>query len=164
MTDFSPWQQFGGWDHTIPLSVDDVVSRWWRILSCEAPWTAMPADDRWGTMRRLVAELVNEARDPDDEKRTRRLTALAFEHGAFRAAQRCRRSDVVCEFGIVLDALDSALRQLGAPQSLIVDAMSGFDPEVEIAQRTALKGWQRAATRRVGAQALAIQRLLDEIG
>ena len=42
--------------------------------------------------------------------------------------------------------------------------MAGFDPEVEMAQRTALKGWQRATTQRIDAQALAVQRLLDEIG
>ena len=164
MSDFSPWQQFGGWDHTLPLDVDDVVDRWWRILSGESPWNSMTLDDRWGAMRPLVAELVNEARDPDDDRRTRRLAALALEHGAFRAAQRCRRSGVVCEFGIILDALDHALRQLGAPPSLILDAMAGFDPEVEMAQRTALKGWQRVTTHRLGAQALAVQRLLDEVG
>ena len=95
MTDFSPWQQFGGWDHTLPLDVDDVVARWWRILSCEAPWLAMTADDRWETMRPLVAELVSQARDPDEDERTRRLAALAFEHGAFRAAQRLRASSLM---------------------------------------------------------------------
>ncbi len=164
MSDFSAWNQFGGWDHVVPLEVNDVVDRWWSILAVEAPWLDMWVDDRLGSMRRVVGELVNEVRDPDDNERLRRLAGAAFEHGAFRAAQGFRRSDVICEFGILLDALDSALRQLGTPAAVAKDALAGLDPEVELAQRTALRSWHRAATHRIGPHDLAVKRLLDEVG
>jgi hypothetical protein len=163
MADFSAWEQFGGWDHALPIAVDDLLSIWWRILSGEAPWINMVADDRRGSMRRVVAELVNEARDPDDDVRVRRLGVAAFEHGAFRAAQGCRRGDVVCEFGIVLDALDEALRRLGASPALTRDALAGLDPDLELAQRIAIRGWHRAVTKGTGVHALAVRRLLDDV-
>lgn len=140
MSEFGDSASFGSWDDDIPLYADDVVQRWWGILSGEKPWADMTRDDAFGQMRRVLRELLNQAREPDQESR-RYMVAAAREHGSFRRAQRCRREDLVCEFGLVLDALDAALQRSGMPSSLIRDSLSVLDYDISLAQEAAANGW-----------------------
>lgn len=147
MNEFGDSASFGGWDDAIPVNADDVVDGWWRILRIEKPWADMPRDDALGHMRRVLRELVNQARDPDHEAR-RYMLAAAHDHGSFRRAQRCRHEDLVCEFGLVLDALDTALQRTGMPSALIRDSLSALDPDLWLAQEAATNAWHHAMPQR----------------
>jgi hypothetical protein len=114
-------------------------------------------------MRRVVAELVNEARDPNDAPRLARLTQAAFDHGSFRRAQGCEGADVLCEFGILMESLDAALRRAGMPTRMIQDALACVDLELEKAEDAALLGWSHGIPWRRLRQRAPLQRLLDEL-
>lgn len=94
----------------------------------------------------MLNELLNQARDPQDGLRIRRLAIAAFDHGLFRHAQGCGRDDIICEFGIVLDALDGAFRRKGLSHGLVQDALSDLDSEIDLAQKSALRGFWRGST------------------
>jgi hypothetical protein len=161
MSEFGEAETFGSWDDGLPLYPDDVVRRWWRILSTQKPWAEMPRDDAFGLMRRVLSHLLNQAREPDRDAR-RYMIAAAREHGAFRRAQRCRQEDLVCEFGLVLDALDGALQRTGIPSNLIRDVLGVLDSDLLLAQDAATKGWHHATPDRPIAADSWFNRLLGE--
>lgn len=146
MNDSGWFEQLDGWDCELPICVDEVTRRWWRILQLETPWRDMPCDDALGAIRRVLSELLYQPRDPQDGLRMRRLAIAAFDHGLFRQAQGCDRDDIICEFGIVLDALDGALRHRGLSRGLVQDALSNLDAEIDLAQKSALRGFWRGST------------------
>jgi len=153
---------FESWDDAIPVYADDVVRRWWRILSKEKPWAEMPRDDALGQMRSVLSKLLNQARDPDREAR-RNMISAARDHGTFRRAQGCRREDLICEFGLVLDALDGALQHTGMSSNLIRDSLSVLDSDITLAQEAATRGWLHAVPERPIATDGWFNRRLGEI-
>jgi hypothetical protein len=50
----------------------------------------------------------------------------------------------VCEFGLVLDALDGALQRTGIPSNLIRDVLGVLDSDLLLAQDAATRGWHHA--------------------
>lgn len=163
MSNFGDSEPFGGWDDALPVYADDVVRRWWGILASEKPWADMPRDDSVGHMRRVLNELLNEARDPDQEARQLNMVAAAHEHGSFRRAQRCRAEDLVCEFGLIIDALDGALQSTGMPSNLIGDALRVLDADVSLAQEAATRGWYCARPERPFAADTWFNRFFGEL-
>ena len=147
MTEFHSSAPFGGWDNELPISANDVVRRWRQLLSTDRPWRYMPLYDVVGTMRAMLSELLDEGRDLDAAGRRGRMLCAAYDHGAFRRAQGCRREDITCEFGILLDALDSAMARRGMSRNLIRDALSILDADLELAQQAAVAGWLGEPTR-----------------
>jgi len=141
MTEFHSSAPFGGSDNELPISAKEVVDRWWRMLSLERPWRYMPLDDAHGTMRRVLSELLDEGRDLDADGRRGRMLCAAYDHGEFRREQGCRQESITCEFGILLDALDTSLAKRGMSPSLIRDALSVLDADLELAQQAAVAGW-----------------------
>lgn len=144
----SPFEQFGGWDDTPPLYVDDVLRLWWRALSPNAPWDRMPADDAFGMMRPILSELVNESRDPDAAARRARLVRAAAAHGMFRRQQGVRRAELTCDFTIALEAIAGALAHAGLAPVAVRGTVAGLDPDVSLAQDTALVAWHADPTRK----------------
>ena len=140
MTDFG-MHSFGAWDDALPVRTDDVLDLWWVTLVEDSPWSAMPRDDAFGHMRRVVSEFLNESRDLYGAERTRRLVQAARDHGAFRRAQLCRREDVQCEFGVVVDAVDAALRIHGMAPVLVESAMTLLKADFLVARHAATEGW-----------------------
>lgn len=137
----SHMHSFGAWDDALPVRTEDVLGLWWVTLEEVAPWSAMTRDDAFGNMRRVVSEFLNESRDVYGAERTRRLLHAAREHGAFRRAQQCGREDVQCEFGVVADALDAALRIHGMAPLLVEGAMALLKADFHAARLAATEGW-----------------------
>lgn len=162
MSGFDPREAFGGWDDTPPVHVDEVLRRWSRILVREHPWSTMPLDDVRGMMRPLMSELLNEARDLDDEGRRGRLAAAARAHGAFRAAQECTEEDVVNEFGFVLAAIEGALRSVGLSARAAKETIIALDGDFWRAERAALRAWYGGRTRG-GVSTSWLERLREEL-
>jgi hypothetical protein len=132
---------FGGWDDEPSLCAGVVVRHWRSTVVKYSPWDAMPADDVLGNMRRVLSELLNDARDIDHQARRVRMLAAAHEHGVFRRAQRCSSEHIYCEFGLVLDALASVLYRGGVCGDLVQNALTILDPDVRLAEHAAMIGW-----------------------
>lgn len=154
---------FNGWDDSPPVCVDDVLRRWTRTLDSEHPWSEMPRDDQRGMMRRLLSELLNEARDVDHDQRQRRLVTAAYDHGAFRSAQRCSESQLVSELASVRDAVRCALLRAGMGPLIVHETLSALEREIGLAERAAVRGWYRGTLRRKTIGVSWFEKLLEEL-
>lgn len=144
MMPFDRTEPFGGWDDGLPVWPDDVLRRWWACLATEPPWRDMPADDAFGCMRRILSELLNEARDIDHESRQSRLQIAARAHGAFRREQLCGLTDLACELEAVVAAINAALCDSGQAESTTRDSVHLLASGLQLAQAAAVEGWNRA--------------------
>ena len=123
MMPFDRTEPPGGWDDGLPVWPDEVLRRWWRCRAAELPWRDMPADDAFGYMRRILSELLNEARDIDHESRQCRLRIAARAHGAFRREQLCGLTDLACELEAVVAVVNTALCDSGQAESTTRDSV-----------------------------------------
>ena len=81
----------------------------------------MPQDDASGSMRTVVSELLNEAREPYDDRRADRLTNALRDHAAFRRRQALGPRLVADEIDALKAAIASALCESGAAPLLVGD-------------------------------------------
>jgi hypothetical protein len=162
MMPFDATGAFGGYDDGVPVRSDTVLRRWWSFVENEAPWNAMPADDAFGSLRRILSELLNEAREIDHEERRVRLLAAARAHGAFRRGQLCGLADLVSEFEIVVVALRVVLCESGHGECMARDTVIVLDPEIRLSQLAAAQGWNRTPLTD-DRRALGLDRFLTEL-
>ena len=132
---------FGGFDDEIAIAADVLLRSWWRLLSERDPWRDTPLDDSLGMMRRVLSELLNEARDCDRRGRIARMTVAARAHGAFRHAQRYSPRNVYEEFDFLLPAAEAVMTEQGLSPEFVTDAIAILESEVGIALDSALDGW-----------------------
>ena len=154
---------FDGWDESPHVCATDVLRGWSRMLGHERPWSDMPRDDLHGLMRPILSELLNEAHDSDHLARQRRLVHAAHDHGAFRSAQRLSQAELIAEIEIARDALDRALRKTGMGSRAAQETLAAIEPELELSQRAAMRGWCRGSAGRPIVSRTWFDRLLEEL-
>lgn len=113
---------FDAWDWDgIPLEANYVLCLWSRSLCRRDPWCGMPKDDASGSMRIIISELLNEAREPYDRRRVDRLTSALRDHVDFRRRQEFSPRLVTDEIDTLKGAIGTALRESGASPLLVDD-------------------------------------------
>lgn len=143
--EFEGMGAFGGCDDDLPVCPEALAQRWWTFLATESPWDGMRNDDAFGYMRRILSELLNEARDIDHDERRLRLVLASGSHGAFRRAQRCTLPDLVHEFELVVAAVHFIIRENGYDERMARDTITCLAPELRLSLRMAAQGWHRPA-------------------
>lgn len=139
-----PFNSLDAWDwEHIPVTAHVVLERWWSTLYDETPWRDMHHDDRLGEMRRVVHELLNEARDPDDGRRPQRLAAAARAHGRFRRAQQCSECDIGREIGALRVAIASLLLETGWSRQLVAGMVIVLELDLSTVREAFRRGWSR---------------------
>ena len=118
------------WDH-IPVDVRQVMDTWRRLVRRRHPWCAMPQDDASGSMRIVISELLNEAREPYDDRRADRLRNALRDHADFRRRQHLGSRLVADEIDALKRAIDAALRESGASPLLVGDIAIVFGAELD---------------------------------
>lgn len=123
------------WGDPPLLFIEVVMSVWTHCVLSREPWRSMPADDRAGEMRRVVAELLDGGGDA--RARRRRLRSAATNHGAFRRAQGCAQDVVAGDFAAVPESLQVALRACGLGSGEADNAVDALSLDCHIARRAA---------------------------
>ncbi len=141
---FDPRHPAGEWEFPPDIRVDAVLRRWQQILSRESPWDAMPLDDITGRMRRVLSELLNESADLDHVARRRRLMRGARDHGEFRAGLGVEEGDQMTEFGLLLVAIEGALREGGMSATAAQDTVAVLESEVWLAEYVARRSLRQS--------------------
>ena len=143
MSKYSYQHSLDSWDwEKIPVEVDQVIIRWWAIVGERPPWTSMPADDRFGYMRSVVSELLNEARHPSDGLRERRLRRAAHTHGLFRRRQGCDAAVVAEEMVALGRAIEAAMVEGGHSSCQVHDYLVLLQVDARLASEFAARGWE----------------------
>jgi hypothetical protein len=113
----------------------------WSSQTNRDPWSAMPLDDRFGYLRRLVDELLDLGDGIDSPARGRRLFEIARRHGAYRRRQSCEKLIVLQDFAALREALRDAMAMAGVPPHAIRHATRSLLPDWRMARRAALLGF-----------------------
>lgn len=128
-------------DDGLPIRLEGVVRSWRELLAMDSPWSAMGLDAVDGLMPRVLVELLDLARDPDQTTRRQRMTAASRAHGAFRRSQACPGDPIRAEFAKLIVAIHVELQEAGLPPSLAFDVTTCLQPELQLARLAASRGF-----------------------
>jgi hypothetical protein len=141
--DYSTWDDD---DDAGGVTPDNVMLLWRESVRGELPWSSMPLDDRTGTIRPIIDELLDVSTGLACPIRRRNIQSAAAAHGAFRRAQRCDDHVLIDDFTMLRAALDIALRQSGKSRTMTREALKCLLPDWRMARRAAREAF--AAARR----------------
>lgn len=137
--DFDPTDNWGAEDE-LPISVDQTVGRWARVLRAEVPWSGMPLDDLGGEMRAVGRALVNVGFEPEDERRER-LVRAGGDHGRFRRAQGLPRQLLSFELLMLREVMMNELRRGELSDDLLQLAIDNLKPDIRLVRHAAERAW-----------------------
>jgi hypothetical protein len=140
MFDFNDVFDAGEWNGSCSLTPALVVWIWSSHVD-QAPWSAMPLDDRAGYLRAVVDELLDLSGGFESTARRQRLAEVARRHGAFRRGQACQEIVVSEDFYSLRAAVREALAMTGAPPYAVRQAMRCLLPDWRMTRRAALLGF-----------------------
>lgn len=126
-----------------PLTADTVMGVWHEHARTEAPWSAMPLDDRPGTMRPLIDALLDVTGGLECSIRRRDIRMSAAIHGRYRRGQGCSAQVVSDDFGLLRLALKMTLYRMGVPAPASRRFIRCLLPDWRMARRAAEDGHLR---------------------
>jgi hypothetical protein len=124
-----------------PFRAKDVLPDWWAALARDVPWNRMTRDDALGEIRRVVRTLIRVLRNPGVQESHDWLLQAAYEHGAFRRAQRCDLEALGFEFDVLVLMIDRAICLADLGPQTTSNARLALEEEVRAAQKAAARGW-----------------------